>query len=316
VAGTYLMGRWLRGQWDVTAGARLEATDAHYATHDATVQAEVGADKTYTDILPSLSVRYAMTDALGLRLSAGQSITRPRFYDLVPYNYVSGEFRYSGNPYLKRTITTSVDLSADLDAGAGGRYAGSLFYKRIIDPIESTLDLSNPALPAIIPNNLANATAFGARLSGRVDILSTLGLEAAYVYTHSAITSDKLSFDRSQGKALQVPVTRSLQGEPEQAATVALVLSRPAWGTSGRIAFTYTGRLLRQVSLFVGTDHYEEPFPLLDLSVEQRLADDLSVYARLDNLLDATRSVRLPDGTPIEREKPGIAGTIGASWRY
>ena len=110
VTAAYLMGSWSSSNWNILAGARLESTGADYATFDVNELAQVSAKKSFADLLPSLHVRYALTEASNLRFSAGQTISRPNYFDLVPYNYVGDEFREMGNPNLRRTLATNIDL--------------------------------------------------------------------------------------------------------------------------------------------------------------------------------------------------------------
>jgi outer membrane receptor protein involved in Fe transport len=316
VTGVYLMGSWSNGDWNVLAGARLEATAGTYSTYDARRMALASASKYYTDLLPSISLRYALSAVTNIRLGAGQTISRPNYFDLVPYNFIGEEVREMGNPKLRRTISTNVDLKFETFPGVERRFSVGAFYKSIVDPIESTLDISDPALPTIIPKNLGVATNFGVEVVAGTELLEYFTLQANYTYTHSTITSDKLVNDRAAGRVLVVPQSRPLQGQSEHVGNLALGFSHPFWGTTGQLSFTFTGRRIAEVSAYMGLDHYESDFPLLDLSLEQHLAGNLSLFLRLNNLLNARYEVRVLDGPLIEQEQFGQTATLGFNYHY
>jgi outer membrane receptor protein involved in Fe transport len=317
-SAAYVMGMWSWGEWNVLAGVRTELTVAHYATYDVNESAQISADKNYADVLPSLHIRYALDDKTNLRLSVGESISRPNYFDLVPYNYIGEEFREMGNPWLKRTRSINVDLKYETFPGDYQQFSAGAFYKLISDPIEYVLDLNDPALPTIIPKNLGRAANVGIELVAGTTLLDYFTIEANYTYTHSAITSDKILFDKNAGKILTIRETRPLQGESEHIGNLALAFNRTDWGTFGQLSFAFTGRRVAQVSIYKGYDHYESDFPLLDLSAEQRIARNLSLslFLRLNNLLNTMYEVHVLNGQVIEEEQFGRTFTIGFNYQY
>lgn len=316
VTAAYAMASWSSGNWNILAGARLENTSADYATFDVNEMAQVSATKTYSDVLPSVHIRYALDETSNLRLSVGQSMSRPNYFDLVPYNYVGDEFREMGNPNLKRTLSTNVDLKYEIFPSIQRQLSFGLFYKLINDPVENTLDLSNPAIPTLIPKNLGDATNIGFEVVAGTDFWTNFNVQANYTYTHSAITSDKILNDKSTGRVLVVPETRPLQGQSAHIGNLALSYTNPDWGSFVQASFSFTGRRIAQVNVYKGMDHYESDFPMLDLSVDQHIVGNLSLFLRLNNLLDTMYEVRILDGPLIEQEKFGETFTLGFNYHY
>lgn len=321
VGAAYAMGTWQIGDLRAVAGVRMEQTDGHYETYDINSVSQLSSQKTYVDVLPSLHLQYAFTQEQNLRLSVGQSISRPSFYDLVPYNTILEDDRVAGNPYLNRTLSTNVDARYEIYPGGSQQLSFGAFYKYIEDPIERTIDISTPSLPTISAKNLGNATDFGFELVGGVSLLEWFYLQVNYTWTHSSITSDKVLFDRASGDALLVPQTRPLQGQAEHVANIALAFTEPDLGIFAQLSLVYTGRRLYQVSLYKDHDDYLESYPLLDFSVEQKLFNSFSLFIRLNNLLNSAWEIREQnqsgkDGEIIERETYGQAGSIGVTFRY
>ncbi len=318
LAEGYAMASASLGKWRLLGGLRIERTAAAYSTHDVNLLAKVSAEKSYTDILPSLHLRYALSDASNLRLSAGRSISRPDYFDLVPYNYVgNSDLRVRGNPDLNRSVSTNVDLRYELfpTFERPHHFSAGLFYKNIDDPVEMTLDLSNPSLPTLIPKNLGVATNYGVELTVGTTLFDRLALSGNYTFTHSSITSTKIRFDKDAGVTEQLPETRSLQGQSEHIGNLTARFFDEGWGTTAQLGFVFTGSRVAEVSPFYGLDHVQTDFPILDFSAEQRIWRKLSLFLNAANLLDRPYEVRLNNGMLVESERFGQRISVGITYR-
>lgn len=317
VSAGYLMARWEHGPWNVLLGARIEATDGKYETYDVTQLAHVTSRHSYLDVLPSLHLRYALTPEQNLRFSLGRSISRPNYYDLVPYNIQGEDDREIGNPSLRRSISTNVDLRWEYYITSDEAISFGPFYKRIQDPIETAVDLSNPALPSIQSRNFGAADLYGAEITGNMALPLSLRLQATYTWTHSAITADKILFNKETGKTLLVPETRPLQGQSEHVANIALAFdNKSGSGTFAQISLVFTGRRISHVSLYKDLNDYQLDYPILDASFEQEIGNGFSTFLYLNNLLNTNYRIESQRGTLIEEEAFGLTGTIGVTWHY
>jgi outer membrane receptor protein involved in Fe transport len=316
VSAGYAMAMWRLGDLGILTGARVEATTSTYATNDASQMREVSVRKSYVDVLPSLHLRYALDEVSNVRLSLSRSLSRPSFYDLVPYNILGEEYREMGNPSLRRTTSTNVDLKVETFPTAEDQLSAGVFYKRIVDPIEMTIDVGNPAIPTLTPKNLGTATNFGAEVTAGILLAGRLNVQATYTWTHSEITTDKVYNDAPNNRVVLVPTTRPLQGQSEHIGNIALAYADTSWGTSAQLSFSYTGRRIVQVSIHPGLDHYQSALAGLDFAAEQKLAGGLSLLVRANNLLDAPYEVRIENGTVVEKETFGRFFTIGLNYTY
>ena len=315
VSASYLMASWSSGVWNLVGGIRAERTTGTYSTHDVNSLQELTASQSYTDLLPSVHLRYALDDQSNLRFSIGQTISRPDYFDLVPYNFVGEEYREMGNPNLKRTRATNLDLRYETFPSTLQQVGVGLFYKSIQDPIESTLDISNPAIPTVMPKNLGHATNMGIELLGAMSFLQHFSVQANYTYTHSAITTIKVVNDRATGTTQQVSQTRPLQGQSEHIGNLDISYRNEPWGTFAQVSFSFTGRRIWQVSPYLGLDHWESDFPMLDLSIEQGVTNGLKLFLHLNNLTNTNYEIRLEEGTVIQQERFGRTAMLGVTWR-
>lgn len=322
VGAAYGMASWQTGPLRLVAGVRVENTSGHYETFDVNSVSQVSASQNYTDLLPSVHLHYTLTSEQYARLSIGQTISRPSFYDVVPYNTIHEDERVAGNPALRRALSTNVDARYEIYPGGSQQLSVGAFYKRIADPIERTIDIASSVLPTISSQNLGTATNYGFEIAGGYEFLERWIAHASYTWTHSSITTDKVAFDRDAGRTLLEPETRSLQGQAGHVGNVALAFRDTSLGMFAQLSLVYTGRRLHQVSIYRNHNDYLEPYALVDFSLEQELTDRLRCFARLNNILNAAWEIReegrdgQSEGILIERESYGSVGTIGLNYRF
>lgn len=316
LSAAYAMATWKLGDLSILAGVRVERTDARYETFDVNSVAQIAAEKIYTDVLPSINARYALTPTSNLRFAIGRSLARPNYYDLVPYVAIVGDEREAGNPYLNRTRSTNLDMRYELYPGGGQQFSVGAFYKNIVDPIERAIDLSTPSLPTLQPRNYGTATLVGAELVGSIALGGGFLLEGNYTFTHSSITSPKLLFDNAGESTLSISETRPMQGQADHIGNLSLSWKDTAVGLSAQVGLTYTGKRLYQVSIYYQHNDWLQPFTLLDLTLEQKLSNALSLSFQCTNLLNDAWEIREESGQLIESERYGLSALLGLSYRF
>ncbi len=93
----------------------------------------------YTNILPSLNLKYSLGDKTAIRFAASKTLTLPEFKELAPFEYVSPTGRVTaGNPELKESTNYNLDVKWELFPSAKELISFSGFYKAILDPINLT----------------------------------------------------------------------------------------------------------------------------------------------------------------------------------
>ncbi len=149
-------------------------------------------DKDY--ILPSLNVRYDLSDEHTLRLSASKTYTLPQAKEIAPYRYVGANFDSQGNQELQPSDNYNFDLKWDYYLGRGELLSVTGFYKHIVDPISRIK--TNSAGGFLTYANVADkALAAGVELELRKNIFSkehadqkrstlSAGFNGSYIHTH------------------------------------------------------------------------------------------------------------------------------------
>ena len=125
-------------QLDIFGGVRLEKTEQGYALNTFYTSAINGVTKNYTDVLPSLMVKYKLNNKTNIRMSYFKSIARPNYYELVPATLLSNSTptAETGNPNLKHSIADNYDIRYEFFPREEEQLFIGAFYKKIKDPID------------------------------------------------------------------------------------------------------------------------------------------------------------------------------------
>jgi TonB-dependent receptor len=128
----------------VLAGLRLENTSGSYegfVYNDEEGELVPASENTndYLNILPGAHLKYSINPTTILRFAYTNTLSRPNYFDLVPYEQVypeDGEISV-GNPTLEPTTAMNLDLSAEKYFKSIGLISVGGFYKGIQDFIVS-----------------------------------------------------------------------------------------------------------------------------------------------------------------------------------
>jgi TonB-dependent receptor len=146
------------GSVHINVGLRAEHTDVGYVGHVATDPSDTSATAvqhgahSYTDLFPSVQVRYAIDQNTNLRAAVTRGIARPNYPDLAPsFNAVGASPQSissplsAGNPSLRPEHAWNYDLLAEHYFPLVGVLSGGAFYKQITDFIfDRTVPYAGP----------------------------------------------------------------------------------------------------------------------------------------------------------------------------
>ncbi|MET4896236.1 TonB-dependent receptor [Sphingomonadaceae bacterium jetA1] len=133
------------GSVRVVGGVRMEHTEnqlrgntlrtIQVSKADTLVVTPVAIDRSYTNWLPSLNLRYAPTSKLVLRAAATRSLVRPNLSDMAPrsqFNSVEGTGQF-GNPNLKPYKSWNFDATAEYYFASNALLELTAFHKEVND---------------------------------------------------------------------------------------------------------------------------------------------------------------------------------------
>jgi len=275
-------------------GVRLETTDLTLLSADSTFE---NGRIDESDLLPSLNLIYSLAENMNVRVSATQTLARPNFREIAPYSTKEfvNDVELQGNPKLQRTLINNYDLRWEWFMNPGEVFAVSSFYKNLKNPIElSYAEGQTASNPIVQFKNVDNATIAGLEfelrlgLGNLIDELSNfyIGSNLSLIYSNIDIApselAQRLAIDSSSA------TTRVLQGQSPYVLNLDLSYINESWGTVAGLYFNTFGERLSKVSANVNPDVYEQPAPLLNFTLSQKLINNFTLNFGVKNLLNAS----------------------------
>lgn len=287
------------------AGLRYETTrsDVDYV-EDAQRHGRV--DKKYKELLPSVSMRWDVSDADRITLSLARTVKRPNFNELIPA-LLDGEFGdndYIGNPNLDPETANGLDLGFEHRIGRRGVAGVNFFYRDVKDLIE----IVNTGVPSKEMEDIWEGLIED---GDAVDLADAMRQEPAqsWLYTSRNVGDGKvwgLEFDLStpltmfgldntgvflnyswvNSEVRDFMGTRRFNGQAKSVYNIGFIQDLPSIAASFGMTFRKQGdayeRLLgEEVLIRYGKE--------LDAFVEKRFGDSLSIRLSANNLLDASK---------------------------
>ena len=292
---------------EATAGVRVEHTDQGYSIkYQSPIESLriPDGDSKYTDVLPSVNLKYSLTRRQNLRLSYFRSINRPGFYEMVPYTVVNEDYTEKGNPDLKRARIDNADIRYEFFPNPSDQILLGAFYKRIQDPIEYALQRPKGATTQdlfYMPGNFGTAHNFGIE-ADLIKYFHSFGVKANYTYTHSSIKTEKTVWINKEQTTTQQK--RPLYGQSAHVANLSLLYKDVRRGWDAQFALSYTGDRISSVSQFLDNDIWEKGFVQGDFSIEKKFKIGLAVYLKANNLFDNKREEYIKLGDAINEGMP------------
>jgi TonB-dependent receptor len=185
----------------VIAGLRVEST--HVSTlsfNNNTKQQDFSSGGHYTDVLPSVALKYATTPNTTLRLVYSRALSRPDPQNLAQAVGTINDTQKPptvslGNPDLKSEHADNFDVLLEEYLAPFGLLQAGYFYKHLSDPIiaTQTRPTTGPFAGFLVsqPGNAGSATLQGFEIAylhhlGISGALRGIGISANYSFTTSA----------------------------------------------------------------------------------------------------------------------------------
>ena len=267
------------------AGARVESTTIDYTgykfdeeTMDVPADLEtVEGGSDYSNVLPNVTLQWDLSDKWNLNLAFTQSLARPAYYDLVPYEYSNSDDQELalGNPDLEASLSTNIDAMVEYYFKGVGLFSLGYFNKNIEDWIYqySTNDYTYNGVSGYEMQQLRNgeeATVNGIELTFQTKFLKYFTFMGNYTSTDS-------STDRVEGRD-DVP----LVGQIDNMYNLSLAFETEKFFVRG--SFNFADASLDELSDKAFEDRYYDEQSFLDVNANYRINDKLSIFAEGKNL--------------------------------
>ncbi len=338
IFAAYLMARYESGPLTVIGGVRFERTDNSFSANLVEFYEDGGTrnglpvnegsvfviannfENDYTDLMPSISVRFEATDELILRGGIFKSLVRPGFGQLAPRFAVEeaddgereGEF---GNPDLDPYTAWNYDLSAEYYMSNDAVIQVGVFHKQIDDFIVG-VEYDSGDAPF---NGVFNGVAFDeAVIPLNGDKAKVTGIEFNYQQAltflpdpfDGLIVGLNYTYTDNEGEIIGRTIALPAASENNYNAT----FGYEKYGFSIRLTAAYRDEYLDELSGDAEEDRYVEDHLQIDLTASYAINDNIRIFGQLINLNDepyvAFQQGPLRDRL-LQYEEYSWTGTIG-----
>lgn len=268
-AGYALIDTRIGKKLRLSFGARVEDSYQMVNTADYT-GAKVKVEKQYLDVLPSLNSTFNISEKTNLRLSVSQTVTRPELRELSNFgffDYISKRI-LQGNPDLKRSQNTNVDIKYEVFPGSGQVLSISGYYKYFKNPIEQVV--SSGSVKNITFQNANSATTYGMELEVRKNMAFMGGTD--FFKNLTAYLNSSIIFSTVNLNSLVSEVTsRALQGQSPYLINAGLLFNDPKSNLSFNLLYNRIGERISEVGYQGYPDIYEKGRNMVDFQMAKKL---------------------------------------------
>jgi len=310
----YAMYSFKAGKFGGIAGARVEHTQATYTTYTFDTDPVTGDDlppaltvrkHSYTNVFPTVQLRYDFEPSLVLRGTYSTGIGRPGFSQIASAISIDRDngIITQGNPALKPTTGNNFDLSLEKYLPRAGILSLGFFDKEFSNYIVARQTIGSDArLPGfgnqvvfVTYENTSSARARGveAAYDQRFAFLPApfdgIGVGVNGTYVDSSITLHE------NGRKQALPATSKY--------TWNAALYYEAHGVQLRLAAQYVGKNLFGIGDGPDTDVYQSARTTLDFTSSLAITRNVRLYFNVKNLTnEPLRIYEATENRPIQRE--------------
>jgi TonB-dependent receptor len=294
---------------------------------------DTSGSRTYTEWLPMFHVRYKATTWMDLRLATTRSLSRPNYFDLVPFERLDhrGTSVARGNPNLQHTIAWNYDAFLSI-YGNRGLFTLGGFYKRLDDisfirntRIQDPNDWFGYSLTS--PVNSEEETVvkgFEVELQTNLKTLPNpwdgvvLGLNYSHITSKTFFPFFELGPRSPNPPFRPIIIDGEREGRlPGQADNIFNASAGyEKGGFSLRYSLVYQGSALRTVGTREELDGFTDGFVRHDLAIQQKLNDRVSLFLNGNNLTNVSEGAFLGNRDfPTAEEFFGWTSDMGIRYK-
>ncbi len=297
LAGYAMLDLSLSARLRLVGGARVEHYKQTVNTFDLFGSDVFGSQEVVTgqiestDFFPALNLVYATRQNQNLRLSFSQTVNRPEFRELAPFEFtdIVGGRAVIGNPDLERSLIQNYDARYEWFGDVEEVVSAGVFFKRFDSPIERFVEPTAQLRTSF--TNAKSARNFGVELEARKRLTEMLLIGANYTFVDSTI-----ELAASQTNVL-TSLERALSGTSKHIVN-GMVDARLPIFTVRLLLNSFSERIAEVGSLGL-PDIFEEGRQTVDLAVSRRIGK-FTMRFSAENLTDT--AVRFLQGPQTHRE--------------
>lgn len=268
------VGANLRVIW----GVRAEYFEQFLTTKDLSLKRVVVNTEKW-DFLPSVNLTYSLNSKNQLRVSASQTVARPEFREIAPFQFFDYEqiWGISGETELKRTSILNGDIRYEFYPKSGELISVGVLAKRFKNPIELRMDPgSNSDRWLFKYANADEAFLYGAEVELRksLDFISE-GLKDLTFIGNFTILDSKVTLNTVQASGAKTEQDRPLYGQSPYLINGGFQYNNAGWNITA--LYNRIGPRLYLVGDPTGAgfyDIYEKPRNVIDIQLSKKILKD------------------------------------------
>lgn len=325
-------------KWEVFAGIRAEQAvrETKYRLNGTFTQPFLKETFEKLYILPSVNVKYELTDKTNLRFAASQTYTKPVQIEALPITYINADGTVlNGNPYLVNSDNFNVDLKYEFFPSNKEMLAVGVFGKKINDAIERAFQASAGGFQTTFLNT-GDATLFGAELEFILDFgrisksLSdfSFGFNTSLMKTNVKVNEFQKNFTGQLVPSIETHRDRELQGASKWLINSDLKYQfkfSETWTNTATLVYSVFGKRIYSVGSLPFDHIYELPVSKLDFVWSSKLSDHFDVKLSADNILNPTVKMELGEDSNatygeatrvLQDYKRGVGFSAGLTYTF
>ena len=288
-------------------------------------------DFTEFNVLPNLSLRYALTDKSNLRFATGVTYTLPQFKETALFSFQDKNEATLGNPYLTPSKNYNGELKWELYPKPNELFSVAVFGKYIVDPINKFV-MASASNDFTYANTGDWAYVYGVELETKKDIF-TLSSENSTkkLYTTANLTLMKteqtLDSEKINEQSKQT-VSASFNKDKEELQGAAPLIANAnlsykySWSTSNSItstiSYNYVSDRLNLIGYASLGNQVDKEIHNLDFIVKSKLKKfgvNLSVKNILNQDVDRIQENETRNWV-VKHHKKGIKYSLGLNYTF
>ncbi|TCD01131.1 TonB-dependent receptor [Pedobacter psychroterrae] len=310
LGAAYAEGKLTLNKLDIITGLRYENTGFTYNGNIVSFDDKgayvstnrVAVNSGFDGFFPSLNLKYAIDQRTNVRAAATRSLSRPGYYDLVPWQEVETRRKRMkiGNPDLDQSTSTNLDFLFEHYLKSLGLISGGIFYKNIDNYIYQSIYAQQGGAfdkyQVTQTVNGANAHVYGYEIAWQQQLtflpgfLNGFGIYGNFTQIQSKFTVPGLESERT----VRLPSMRPKVGNAS--------LSYEKYGFSGRISVNFYDTFISELAETQADDLMEKGRVQLDFSASQKINKRVTVFLGISNLNNAQTILDYGDGRPNDHK--------------
>lgn len=290
----YALARWDSATLRVIGGVRMEHTrnkmEGNFVDGtDDVIVTPLTYKRSYTNWLPSLTLRWSPQQNLVARLAGYKTVVRPKMSNIAPTFTVNGDGEAEfGNPYLKPYQAWNLDAGFEYYFANNGALSVNTFYKSVKDFAYTQKSRDEGSANGVGYEELSTY------LNG--DTAEIAGVEVSYSQVFSMLPSPfdglltQLNYTYTYAKGTvfdEDGVARRIALPNSSKNTFNVVLGYEKGPISLRAAGTFRDKYLDEVADSAEEDRIVNQHFQLDLSAKYKLTENIRLFADWVNVNNA-----------------------------